>query len=175
MSRVFLIDRMLFARALFSFLVLPGVVAGLVPWLMVSGRFDPASGWFWPGLGVLSVGLAVLLWCVRDFYVTGKGTLGPWDPPRSFVRVGLYRFVRNPMYVGVLALVAGWGILAGSREISLYWLFLVVIFHVRVIAFEEPWLVRTFPVEWAAYRAAVPRWIPKFSTETPVARRDGRQ
>ncbi len=125
---------MLFARALVSFLVLPGVVAGLIPWLIVSAnRFEPTNGWFWPGLGVLSTGLAILLWCVRDFYVTGKGTLAPWDPPLA----------------------------------------LIVIFHLRVVFFEEAWLAKSFPAEWNAYRAAVPRWLPRISTGTRAERRDG--
>ena len=73
---------MLFARALVSFLVLPGVVAGLIPWLIVSSNgFELTNGWLWPGLAVLSTGLAILLWCVRDFYVTGKGTLARFQNP----------------------------------------------------------------------------------------------
>jgi protein-S-isoprenylcysteine O-methyltransferase Ste14 len=165
---------MLFARALVSFLVLPGVVAGLIPWLIVSSNdFEPTDGWPWPGLGVLSTGLAILLWCVRDFYVTGKGTLAPWDPPLALVGVGLYRYVRNPMYVGVLILVAGWAILVGSRALALYWLALIVIFHLRVVFFEEAWLAKSFPAEWNAYRAAVPRWLPRISTGTRAERRDG--
>ena len=167
---------MLFGRALFSFVVLPGVVAGLIPWLIVSSnRPEPFDGWLWPGLGVLSTGLAILLWCVRDFYVTGKGTLAPWDPPRALVGVGLYRYVRNPMYLGVLILVAGWAILAGSRPLALYWLALSVIFHLRVVFFEEAWLAGSFPAEWTAYRAAVPRWLPRISTGTRAGTRDAKR
>jgi protein-S-isoprenylcysteine O-methyltransferase Ste14 len=113
------------------------------------------------GVVVVAAGLAVLLWCVRDFYASGRGTLAPWDPPRHLVVVGLYRFVRNPMYVGVLTLVAGWGLLAGSPLIAVYAVALAVVFHLRVILFEEPWLARTFGEEWKRYSAAVSRWLPR--------------
>jgi len=63
---------------------------------------------------VLGGGLVVLLWCVRDFYVSGRGTLAPWNPPKRLVVVGLYRFTRNPMYIGVLMVVGGWAVRAGS-------------------------------------------------------------
>jgi protein-S-isoprenylcysteine O-methyltransferase Ste14 len=158
---------MLFTRALASFLALPGVVAGLLPWLIVSNDTGRGNGWFWLGLLVFAVGLSLLLWCVRDFYVTGKGTLAPWDPPKALVRVGLYRLVRNPMYVGVIVLVTGWSLLSGSRQLAIYVLVLVVVFHLRVLLFEEPWLARTFPDAWQTYRASVPRWIPRFRRRTP--------
>src|SRR4051812_31874204 len=104
---------MLFARALLSFLLLPGVVAFAVPaWLAsIDGRRGAGT---WLGWIVVVAGAAILLWCVRDFYVAGKGTLAPWDPPRRLVVVGLYRFLRNPMYVGVLTLVLGWALVFGS-------------------------------------------------------------
>jgi protein-S-isoprenylcysteine O-methyltransferase Ste14 len=150
----------LWIRALLSFLVLPGLFALLLPSLLV--RADRWRGGGWAGGGiVLTVGLAVLLWCVRDFYASGRGTLAPWDPPRRLVVVGLYRFMRNPMYVGVLMLVAGWGLVAGSPLIGAYAAVLAVGFHLRVVTFEEPWLERTFGEQWACYKAGVPRWLPR--------------
>jgi protein-S-isoprenylcysteine O-methyltransferase Ste14 len=166
---------MLFVRALASFLALPGVVAGLVPWLIVSNDRGRGEGWSAAGLVVSGAGLALLLWCVRDFYVTGKGTLAPWDPPKTLVRVGLYRFVRNPMYVGVITLVSGWSLLSGSRRLAIYALGLMALFHARVVLFEEPWLARTFPEAWERYRASVPRWIPRLSGGTPAAKPGGRR
>jgi protein-S-isoprenylcysteine O-methyltransferase Ste14 len=150
----------LWIRALLSFLALPVLVAGLVPWFLVRG--EP-----WRGEGsaagalVLAVGLALVLWCVRDFYVSGRGTLAPWDPPRHLVVVGLYRFMRNPMYVGVLTVVAGWSLLAGSPLVGAYAAILAVAFHLRVIAYEEPWLARTFGDDWSRYAASVHRWLPR--------------
>src|SRR6185436_8584710 len=94
---------MLFIRALISFLALPGIVAFLAPALLL-GSIGPRTP-RGEGVIVFVVGVLVLLWCVRDFYVAGKGTLAPWDPPRHLVSVGLYRYSRNPMYVGVLLIL----------------------------------------------------------------------
>jgi protein-S-isoprenylcysteine O-methyltransferase Ste14 len=146
-------------RALFAFLALPVVVGGLFPWLL-SG-VDPWRGQGtvlgWP---ILFLGVSVLLWCVRDFYVIGQGTLAPWDPPRKLVVVGLYRFMRNPMYVGVLGCVAGWCLIAGSPLLAAYAAALAIAFHLRVILYEEPALARQFGNDWAQYSAAVNRWLP---------------
>jgi protein-S-isoprenylcysteine O-methyltransferase Ste14 len=150
----------LFLRALLAFLMLPAVVGFMVPWWIAAADRSRTGGW-WVGGLVAAAGLVVLLWCVRDFYVSGKGTLAPWDPPKRLVIVGLYRFMRNPMYVGVLTLVAGWSLLAGSAWLAAYGAALAVGFHLRVIWAEEPWLARQFGADWAAYAAAVPRWWPR--------------
>ena len=146
-----------FLRALAAFLALPGVVALLVPWLLLraatGGRFSP-----W-GVAPLAVGLALLLWCVRDFYVTGRGTLAPWAPPERLVTVGLYRVTRNPMYVAVLLMLVGWALGAGARSLWLYAGAVAVAFHLRVVLGEEPWLARRHGEAWARYRARVPRWL----------------
>ena len=106
-------------------------------------------------------GLVLLLWCVRDFYVRGKGTLAPWDPPQNLVVVGLYRYMRNPMYVGVLTLVGGWVLTVGSFLVALYAVVLAIAFHIRVVVNEEPWLRSQFGDDWARYSANVPRWVPR--------------
>jgi protein-S-isoprenylcysteine O-methyltransferase Ste14 len=152
----------MFLRALLAFLALPGLAAVLVPPMIA--WFDPWRGQVWiPGLSVMLVGAAVLLLCVRDFYVSGKGTLAPWDPPRHLVAVGLYRFVRNPMYVGVLLLVLGWSVCLSSPVLAVYAGVLAAGFHIRVIKNEEPWLESEFGEEWSEYGAAVSRWLPRVS------------
>lgn len=152
---------MLFARALLAFLVLPGIFAGLVPWWIVTA--DPGRGPGWPVAGgfIAVIGLVVLLQCVRDFYAAGKGTLAPWDPPRRLVVVGLYRFTRNPMYVGVLTFVLGCSVAAGSQRLALYCVVVAVVFHLRTIWYEEPRLAAQFGADFERYRAAVPRWLPR--------------
>lgn len=149
---------MLFVRALLAFLMLPGVVGGLLPWWIVNG--DRHRGGGWPLLGglLMALGLCTLLWCVRDFYVAGKGTLAPWDPPRRLVVVGLYRFMRNPMYVALVTLVSGWSVAAGSSNLALYAVVIAVAFHLRVLLYEEPRLRALFGEDYARYCAAVPRW-----------------
>lgn len=152
--------RVLWLRALISFLALPGLVAFVVPFLLIRGDLDWVE--LRPiGVVVFAVGVLLLLWCVRDFYASGRGTLAPWDPPRRLVVVGLYRYVRNPMYVGVLTIVAGWALLASSRTVAIYAALLAIGFHLRVIGYEEPWLARTFGEDWVRYREAVSRWWPR--------------
>ena len=150
----------MFIRALLSFLILPGVIAGAIPGLIVtreSHRSNPSAF----GLPVLSLGIFLLIYCVRDFFVAGKGTLAPWDPPKHLVTVGLYRAVRNPMYVAVLTTIVGWSLTTGSLWLTWYALLMALIFHLRVISFEEPVLKRQFGDEWRSYSAKIPRWIPK--------------
>jgi protein-S-isoprenylcysteine O-methyltransferase Ste14 len=152
---------MMFFRALLAFLALPAVIGVLVPWLLLpSDRWRTGGTWFgWP---VLVCGVFVLLWCVRDFYVIGKGTLAPWDPPKNLVTLGLYRFMRNPMYVGVLGLVTGWSLIAGSPLLGVYAATIAIAFHLRVLFYEEPTLLRKFGTEWIQYCRSVNRWMPKW-------------
>jgi protein-S-isoprenylcysteine O-methyltransferase Ste14 len=104
---------MLLVRAIVAFLAMPTVVGLVVPWLLV--RIDSwRGGGCSMGASLVALGAAGLLWCVRDFYVVGRGTLAPWSPPRPLVAVGLCRVMRNPMYVSVLALVAGIGLSRGD-------------------------------------------------------------
>ena len=148
------------ARAIVAFLALPGVVAGLLPALIARGsqvgRYRDAS--FVP----FAIGTFCLIWCVRDFFVRGLGTLAPWDPPRRLVVGGLYRFVRNPMYLSVATVILGWSLYFGSWQLALYLGVVAIVFHLRVIVYEEPRLNRQFGPDWDQYRARVPRWIPRF-------------
>lgn len=149
---------MLFARALFAFLVLPGVVAFLLPLSIAHGD----GGWPpFSALGAipLSIGVAFLLWCVRDFYVVGKGTLAPWSPPVSLVTTGLYRISRNPMYVAVTLILLGWAIGFQSRGLAVYAVTVAIFFHLRVVLFEEPWLGRTHGQAFTDYQRRVRRWL----------------
>jgi protein-S-isoprenylcysteine O-methyltransferase Ste14 len=148
----------MFLRALLAFLALPGIVAFAIPlyWLISTSRTDLVQPL---GLLPLLLGCAGLLWCVRDFYVFGKGTLAPWSPPERLVTAGLYRYSRNPMYVAVVLILFGWAVSFGAR--GLYWYTLVVgiAFHVRVVVGEEPWLRRTHDAAWDEYARRVRRWL----------------
>ena len=148
----------MFLRALIAFLALPGVFAFAVPLLLLRPP-APRAPFTTLGAAVVVLGLAILVWCVRDFYVLGRGTLAPWSPPQRLVVRGLYRFSRNPMYVGVLAIVGGWAIGFGSWPLAAYAAALAVAFHLRVVLGEEPWLARTHGAAWTAYVVAVPRWL----------------
>jgi protein-S-isoprenylcysteine O-methyltransferase Ste14 len=149
-------------RAIFFVLLLPGTVAGYVPFLILRAadrlrvpEFSPSS----VGASILVIaGSGVLLRCVWDFFAKGKGTLAPIDPPRVLVVSGLYRFTRNPMYNGVLALILGEAWLLGSVSLLKYSLLVLVFFHLFVVLYEEPALTSQFGESYRAYRRAVPRW-----------------
>jgi protein-S-isoprenylcysteine O-methyltransferase Ste14 len=124
----------LFVRALLAFLILPAWIAFAIPlvWLRGDRPFHA------DGLWVLVPGVVVLLECVREFYVNGKGTLAPWDPPRRLVTTGLYRWSRNPMYVGVLLTNAGWAVGYRSWMIAGYAGVTFLPFHLRVLRGAHP-------------------------------------
>jgi protein-S-isoprenylcysteine O-methyltransferase Ste14 len=147
------------ARALLAVLVLPGIFAGVVPWVIAA--HDPwRAGGNDLGTWILGAGIGVVILCVRDFLVIGRGTLAPWDPPTNLVVVGLYRHVRNPMYVGVLVILAGTAICTGSPLVALYAVIVAIAFHLRVISYEEPRLAAQFGSDWTEYSRRVSRWLP---------------
>jgi protein-S-isoprenylcysteine O-methyltransferase Ste14 len=146
-------------RALLAFLALPGVVAIAVPAWIAAGRLRTGGRVEPVGILMLLAGFALLVWCVRDFYVAGRGTLAPWSPPRHLVTIGLYRFSRNPMYVAVALMLTGWALGFASWTLAIYAGFVIGAFHLRVIYGEEPWLARTHGAAWDEYRSRVPRWL----------------
>jgi protein-S-isoprenylcysteine O-methyltransferase Ste14 len=148
----------LILRALAAFVALPGVIAYAVPLTLARAAL---AGPYAHGAGAALVlaGTLLLLACVREFYVAGRGTLAPWSPPEQLVSSGPYRYSRNPMYVGVATILAGWAVLFASRPLALYALGVVVAFQLRVLLFEEPWAAREFGAAWQDYRARVPRWF----------------
>jgi protein-S-isoprenylcysteine O-methyltransferase Ste14 len=152
---------MMMVRAILAFLALPAVVAGLLPWLV---SMVPAPAVFSSPLGgvLLVAGGGILLAAVVSFYRRGRGTLAPWDPPRHLVVQDLYRFNRNPMYVGVAAILVGWALVTGNPWNYAYAAVIPVVFHLRVVLYEEREMERLFGPEWAAYRRAVPRWGLRF-------------
>jgi len=152
----------MFVRALVALLVLPGIVAGAVPlvWLVATSHVHLAHP---VGLLPLVAGFAALLWCVRDFYVSGKGTLAPWAPPRTLVVVGLYRYTRNPMHVAVTLVLLGWAWSFDSLGLLVYAAVVVIAFHLRVVLGEEPWMARTHGDAWRRYASRLPRWFGRGS------------
>ncbi len=152
----------MFIRALIAFISLPGIFALLLPPLIA--QFDPWKGrHMTPGIIILFTGAVIVLWCVRDFLITGKGTLAPWDPPKRLIITGLYRYVRNPMYTGVLVTVFGWCVYFFSPILFLYNIILFIAFHLRVIKYEEHHLKEQFGREWEDYSKNVSRWFPHFT------------
>ena len=130
-----------------AFLVLaPGVVAGLLPWLITHwSPLPPGDGpgaLRWTGLILIAAGLAVVLEAFARFAWEGLGTPAPVAPTRTLVVSGFYRFVRNPMYVAVTALIFGQAILFASWGVALYGVVIAAAFHTFVRLYEEPTLRR---------------------------------
>ncbi len=145
-------------RAVAAFLALPGVVAFAIPIAVGASAGRPVRRVAVAAV-VLCIGTLLLLWCVREFYVAGRGTLAPWAPPKRLVTSGPYRFSRNPMYLGVITILLGWWLLWDSRTLLIYALAVMCAVNLRVRLAEEPWAARDFGSEWDAYRARVPRWF----------------
>ena len=163
----------LFLKNVLFTLVVPGTVAGYLPWFLVRDVPFVASSWTFVAAAFFAVGLAVFLRCVYDFAVTGGGTPAPVDEPKRLVVVGLYRVVRNPMYVGVLCVLAGWASLYRSPGISVYALAVAAAFHLFVVLYEEPHLERVFGESYTAYRSSAGRWLPRISRESESPSRRG--
>jgi protein-S-isoprenylcysteine O-methyltransferase Ste14 len=145
------------------FVVVPGVVVGLIPWWMTAWRVRP--GWPVPvrtvGAALIVVGVAVLAHAFVRFVVEGLGTPSPVAPPERLVIGGLYRFVRNPMYVAVVTAIVGQALWLGQAVLLGYALVVWLAVASFVRWYEEPHLAERFGAEYAAYRAAVPAWIPR--------------
>jgi protein-S-isoprenylcysteine O-methyltransferase Ste14 len=149
-------------RAIFFVALLPGTVAGYVPFRIISATSGLSPIGFSVSSAAASVltfaGIAVLIWCVWDFFAAGHGTLAPIDPPRHLVVQGPYRITRNPMYNGVLAILLGEAWLFASTALLEYTLLVFLAFHLFVLFYEEPALESRFGESYRAYRKAVPRW-----------------
>jgi protein-S-isoprenylcysteine O-methyltransferase Ste14 len=143
-------------------LLAPGVVAGLIPWWLT--RWDTGSA-PWPlrvlGLGMVAAGTIVLLEAFARFVVEGLGTPAPVAPTENLVVGGLYRYVRNPMYLAVDATIVGQVLLLGRPVLLVYAGLFAAIVAAFVRWYEEPTLIRTFGAEYEAYRRAVPAWWPR--------------
>lgn len=148
----------MFLRAAFAVLVLPGVMGFALPLLVVEPfwRRDVA---FIPGFAIVAAGTVLLFRCVREFYVAGKGTLAPWSPPKHLVTSGPFRWSRNPIYVAMLVVLAGWTVTFWSRDLLLYTTIMFVLFHLRTLYGEEPRLAREFGADWTRYTERVGRWL----------------
>lgn len=150
---------LLFKNLLFTVLV-PGTVAVYGPLLLAEGR-SPASAWSVAlAVPVLALGAAIYVWCVWDFAAFGRGTPAPIDAPERLVVRGLYRYTRNPMYLGVLTVILGWALLLQARVLLIYALLVGTVFHLVIVLYEEPHLRRRFGEEYAAYCQRVGRWLP---------------
>jgi protein-S-isoprenylcysteine O-methyltransferase Ste14 len=142
--------------------VAPGVMAGLIPWLLTDWS---AHDWPVPlrilGAAMIAAGLALVLPAFARFAIDGRGTPAPVAPTEHLVVTGAYRYVRNPMYLGVAALIVGQALLLGQAVLFAYAAAFVLAVTAFVHTYEEPTLARTFGQQYETYRSAVPRWLPR--------------
>jgi protein-S-isoprenylcysteine O-methyltransferase Ste14 len=149
------------------FVLAPGTVAGLVPYMISGWRAGPPflgipAGRFAGGL-LVAIGVLALLHCFARFALEGRGTPAPAAPTEVLVVSGLYRYVRNPMYVAVVCIIVGQAVLFGSAPLLGYGAIVWLSFHAFVLAYEEPTLRRRYGNAYDVYRANVPRWVPRIS------------
>lgn len=152
---------LLLKNLLFTVLV-PGTVGVYVPLLLTESRSAASGVLFLAAVALLIGGGAIYAWCVWDFAAFGRGTPAPIDAPRRLVVRGLYRYTRNPMYVGLLTVLLGWLAMFRTLALLIYMVCVAVGFHLFVVAYEERHLERAFGAEYRDYRARVRRWLPRF-------------
>ncbi len=147
----------------------PGVVAGLIPFLITRWTLGPAlfdvAPLRWLGVVLIVPGLGLLLDAFARFAWEGRGTPAPIAPTETLVASGPYRYVRNPMYVAVIELILGQALVFGSIALLAYGVAAWIAMHLFVVFYEEPRMEADHP-DYAAYRAGVPRWWPRLTPWT---------
>jgi protein-S-isoprenylcysteine O-methyltransferase Ste14 len=157
-------------RQLLSVIALPVMVTGAIPiWIVRRNHLSftsPADlaniASLLIGIAVLGTGLALFAACVSQFWLQGRGTLAPWDPPRRLVAHGPYRFVRNPMIGGVICILIGESCIFRSMALAQWSGLFTLINAIYIPALEEPMLLARFGETYRSYMLAVPRFLPRW-------------
>ena len=146
------------------FIVLPCAVMVYLPYYLLSlnidSYFPDIKGLKFLGLIPALLGLYFIFWCWLNFIKVGKGTPSPTDPPEKLVKQGLYNLTRNPMYVGVEFVLFGEILFFESTVLIIYTVFILIVFHLFVVLYEEPTLNKKFGSSYKEYIELVPRWLP---------------
>jgi protein-S-isoprenylcysteine O-methyltransferase Ste14 len=150
----------LFLKNLLFTVFVPGIVAGYMPYFLTRNQVAYSGMSKTIAFIAFLIGSSIYLWCVWNFATFGRGTPAPIDAPKKLVVRGLYRYTRNPMYLGVLTTIIGWSILYHSLNVFLYALLVAFIFNLMIFFYEEPHLREIFGDEYKAYCSRVARWIP---------------
>jgi protein-S-isoprenylcysteine O-methyltransferase Ste14 len=157
---------MLLLRSVFFTFLLPGTVTVLIPYWLISSRgpgvLSRHQTLRYLGSPLIAIGAAGLLWCIWEFFSEGRGTLAPVDPPKHLVVRGLYRYVRNPMYVAVATILSGEAMLFGSVPVLIEAGVFIILANLFVMGYEEPALRRQFGESYERYTQTVGRWIPQY-------------
>lgn len=151
-------------RSVLWTVAMPGMIAGYLPWRYLGlrdARIDRSNPVHVLACAFIAAGAALLAACIVEFARSGRGTLSPVDPPRRLVVRGLYRYVRNPMYLSVTTIVLGEWLLTRSPALLTYWAIFFAAANLFVIGYEEPYLRRRFGDSYDLYANQVGRWIPR--------------
>jgi len=151
------------------FLVAPVMVGFVVPWWIAGWRVGNTL-WATGGFFLVLLGLVPLVESFARFALVGLGTPAPVAPTKHLVVTGFYRYVRNPMYLGVLAIILGNGLILGNAAVFAYAALIALGFALFVLGYEEPTLRRQYGAEYEAFCKNVPRWIPRLTPWTPAKR-----
>jgi protein-S-isoprenylcysteine O-methyltransferase Ste14 len=147
------------------FVVAPGLIAGFVPWLITGWVSWHVNAWWFPmrilGVVLTTGGVAALVFSFNRFLIEGRGTPAPVAPPQRLVVAGLYRCVRNPMYVAVMAVIVGQALVLARADLVAYAAVVAMVTTALVLAYEEPELHRRFGQDYADYQRSVGRWCPR--------------
>src|SRR5947207_15548032 len=142
-----------------------GTIAGIVPWWISRWKMQAPFLHFYGfrviGIPFILASLPVLLDSFARFALQGLGTPAPAFPTRHLVVTGLYRYVRNPMYVAVVGLIAGQALLLGNRALLFYAIIVWMAFQIFVLLYEAPVFRKTYTAEYEVFCRNVPRWIPR--------------
>lgn len=151
-------------KSLLFLIVAPGMVAGYIPLGLLRWGSNMETGIFsYLALPLWLIGATILLWSFWNFLREGRGTPAPIDPPKDLVAVGFYRYVRNPMYVGIMAMNIGHFLWFGYWNLLVYAVLVFLAFHTFVTLYEEPTLKHMFGGAYEDYCKQVPRWIPRIT------------
>src|SRR6185369_3764790 len=152
-------------KSLLFLVVAPGMVAGYIPLGLLRWGSRIGTGIFATlAFPLWLIGGVILLWSFWNFLNEGRGTPAPIDPPKELVAAGFYRYVRNPMYVGIFAINLGHFLWFGYLNLLTYTFIVFLAFHTFVILYEEPTLRRKFGAAYEEYCKRVPRWIPRLKS-----------
>ena len=157
------------ARQLAAVGLLPVTVTLVVPGLILWRNGAEGGGWalVFVGAVLVAAGVALVAWTATLFTRVGRGTIAPWDPTSRLVVLGPYRHVRNPMISGVLAILLGEAAIFASVPLLLWFAGVFAVNALYLPLVEEPGLRKRFGADYDAYRANVPRWLPRLSPWEP--------
>lgn len=153
----------LYIRNIIFFILQPGIVVGFIPYMIVRKElmtsFSGISIFNYIGLFFIILGLFIVIYCIYRFIIDGKGTLSPFDRTKVLVIKGLYKYSRNPMYVGIIITLLGEVLFVESLALLFYTVIVFIAFHLFVIFIEEPRLKRDFKELYIHYTSLVKRWL----------------